>query len=323
LVFFALWLLPHLSFALQVTLTDDAFTNSAQPNATSGTNAQLFVSGTRNSYLKFDLSTLPGGTQGIAIQRAILKLWVNQVTTAGAFDVYPVSGVWTEEALTANGAPPVGPVAVAGVSVATTQTGMFVPVDITALVRGWRESPSSNQGIALLPAPGGISIRVDSKENTGTSHGPQLDVVFNEPNDISARVFNSTNITITTSGATQVLTFDSIRWDTASLFTPTVHPGRLFAPVKGKYLIFGHVQWAPNATGARSIEIAPNSGGIIAIQTSPGMAPGEHRMSVATHYELEAGDYVELQVVQFSGGPLDVMATTGRFGIEFGMVKLP
>jgi hypothetical protein len=115
LVFFSLWLLPQLSFGLQVALTDDAFTNSAQPNATSGANAKLFVSATRSSYLKFDLSTLPGGAQGIAIQKAILKLWVNQVTTAGAFDVYPVAGVWTEEGITANSAPPLGPPAVLAV----------------------------------------------------------------------------------------------------------------------------------------------------------------------------------------------------------------
>jgi hypothetical protein len=45
-------------------------------------------------------------------------------------------------------------------------------------------------------------------------------------------------------------------------------------------------------------------------------------MSVSTHYALAAGNFVELEVAQLSGGPLNVQVSEGAAG-EFGMVKLP
>jgi hypothetical protein len=42
--------------------------------------------------------------------------------------------------------------------------------------------------------------------------------------------------------------------------------------------------------------------------------------SVATHYLLNDGDYVELVVIQDSGGDLNVVPGTA---FDFGMVKVP
>jgi hypothetical protein len=82
------------------------------------------------------------------------------------------------------------------------------------------------------------------------------------------------------------------------------------------------VQFAANANGNRSLLVALNGSAVIAIMTVPG---GSETLSVATHYELNAGDYAELWAVQNSGGPLDVLATCGpgSYCVDFGMVKLP
>lgn len=40
------------------------------------------------------------------------------------------------------------------------------------------------------------------------------------------------------------------------------------------------------------------------------------------HYDLNAGDYVEVEVSQASGGSLSVDPVE-KYSLEFGMVKLP
>jgi hypothetical protein len=139
------------------------------------------------------------------------------------------------------------------------------------------------------------------------------------PSDISARVFNSTNITIP-HATIATLTFDSERWDTDNMHSTSSQTGRLTAQTAGKYLIFGQVRWGNNPTGYRDIQIALN--GTASIAESVTDSPAVAEMSVVTHYALSAGDFVELQVSQASGGPLDV-AVAPASSPEFGMVKLP
>ena len=58
----------------------------------------------------------------------------------------------------------------------------FVSVDITDQVNDWLLGTTPNNGIALLPsAAANISAELDSKENTGTSHPPELEIAFFGP----------------------------------------------------------------------------------------------------------------------------------------------
>jgi hypothetical protein len=265
-----------------------------------------------------DLSTLPTGTTGTAVQKAMLKLWVNTVTTAGTFDVFPVTSGWNEESITAATAPTLDPVEVSGVSVTTAQLRSFVTVDPTNLVKDWQDNIRPNHGIALQ-ANAGTSVRFDSKENTGTSHEARLEIVL-QPADISARVYHTGPVTIPDSVNT-VLTFDSARYDTANIHNPDTNASRLTAPIAGKYLLFGHVTWVGDPTiGLRQLAIYKN-GDPIAIQFQPGAT-----FSIATHHELKANDYVELLVFQNSGGPhtiADGCHPAQNYAQEFGMVKVP
>src|SRR5208337_4879054 len=52
-----------------------------------------------------------------------------------------------------------------------------VEIDITPAVVDWLNNTDPNDGIALVPN-GGLYATFDSKENTGTSHLPELDIVF-------------------------------------------------------------------------------------------------------------------------------------------------
>lgn len=94
-------------------------------------------------------------------------------------------------------------------------------------------------------------------------------------------------------------------WDDANYHSSSINPARLTAPVDGTYHVTWWVQFAANATGARSGWIETNGStewervGDIA-----GSANTPARFGHALYLELSAGDYAILRVSQFSGGTL-------------------
>lgn len=166
--------------AQEARLTDDARVSSGQPNTNfnagnAGLNLQI-LSGTDRSFLKFDLSTLPTGTTGNNVAKAVLRTWVNTLTTAGSINVVRVTGAWAEGTITNANAPALG--ANAATAVPVTGTNSFVTVDVTALVRDWLNGVLPNNGLALVGNAAGTSVRLDSKENTLTSHEPVLEITL-------------------------------------------------------------------------------------------------------------------------------------------------
>jgi hypothetical protein len=163
----------------QIPATDDSYTASSSPSNNYGTQSQLNVIGPGvNSYIRFDLSTLPAGLTSANISKATARLNINGVTTGGTFDVYLVTSSWTEGGLTFNNAPTLGTKVASSISVPLSKRN-FIDVDVTSAVQAWfnTPNPSSNFGIALVPSSGSaISISFDSKENTSTSHDPELSV---------------------------------------------------------------------------------------------------------------------------------------------------
>jgi hypothetical protein len=145
-------------------------------------------------------------------------------------------------------------------------------------------------------------------------------------NDVSARVFNSADITVPqlNPGEWTSLTFNSEHWDTANLHETATNSGRLKAPVAGKYYIFANITWeSPIGTGLWGLRLQLNGKTVIAEQSLPNTAaPFRISMSVGTLYGLSAGDYVEAQVFQNSGNPLPIRSIPAT-SPEFGMAKLP
>jgi len=175
-------LLPSVSFALEATLTDDAYTYSGSRTARYGTQAILSVRGAaggaalKRSFLKFDLSSVPTGITGADVQKATLKLYVNKLTAAGSFDVAKVTGGWNETTITDQTAPSVEGSVATGVRI--EQGKVFVTVDLTNLVIDWLNGAIANYGIAILPNTEGIIVDFDSKESSTTSHEARLEIVL-------------------------------------------------------------------------------------------------------------------------------------------------
>jgi len=143
--------------------------------------------------------------------------------------------------------------------------------------------------------------------------------------DISARVFNSTNVTLL-HNTSVALPFNTERWDTDSIHDTAVDPSRLTARTSGKYLIFGNVKFTGNSSGTRELLIRLNGTTTIAEErvTANILEPGANGnvMSLATHYDLAANEYVELLATQTSGTTVVAFADP-ETSPEFGMVKLP
>jgi hypothetical protein len=168
--------------AVQARLTDDAHVSLSARTSNFGSAPTLLVQGPGPSagqaYVRFDLTTLPAGTRGADVARATLRLWVARVVRGGMLDVHSVRSGWSEESLTAANAPGPDRDEVTGIPVAPQDRYGFLTVDVTAVVRAWLDGTVENHGLVLSANPAGVGVEFDSKENTGTSHEPLLEITL-------------------------------------------------------------------------------------------------------------------------------------------------
>ena len=232
--------LPVNLYAVEGLLKDDAYTQSGTPNQNFGTNANLRIASGINSYVRFDLSTLPAGTTGNDVAKVTLRFWVNTVTTAGSFDVRRVTGVWDEGTITNNSAPALGSTEVSGAVVTTQDDGNFVSVDITLLVKDWLNGVLTNNGIALVANAANTNIRFDSKENGQTSHEPTLDIILKGPKGLNWKG--------AWSSATNYVADDAVSYNGSSWVAKQAHLN--VAPVEGPVWTIVAQKGDTGATGA-------------------------------------------------------------------------
>ena len=174
--------LPMPASAVLARLSDDTHASSSARTTNFGSAPTLLVQGpgptAAQTYMRFDLTTLPAGTRGADVARAVLRLWVAKVTRPGMFDVHSVRGGWSEDALTAANAPGRGRDELLGIQVSGQDRSRFVLVDVTELVQEWLDRTLENNGLVLMPNAAGVSVEFDSKENATTSHEPQLEITL-------------------------------------------------------------------------------------------------------------------------------------------------
>lgn len=123
-----------------------------------------------------------------------------------------------------------------------------------------------------------------------------------------AHVFNSAGISIPNNSVT-ALSFDSERYDTDGIHSPTTYPTRLTCNTAGVYLLTANIRWALNANGHRGIFFQLGSGVSFAGNTIVPVPTIPIYQSLAGVYRLAVGDYVEVVVIQTSGAALGVEFT--------------
>lgn len=144
-----------------------------------------------------------------------------------------------------------------------------------------------------------------------------MEFVYSPP---GALVYNSAALAINT-GTITALTFNSERFDNDGIHSTSSNTGRLTCVTAGRYLISGSVEFASNATGYRQLLLRLNGATYLANEVVPANASIATGVTTQRIYPLVATDYVELLVVQTSGGSLNVTAA-GNYSPEFAMTRI-
>ncbi len=166
-----------LTLMAQAPPSADAFVASSTPRTNYGGWPLLAVQQGSNSYIQFNLSTLPANAD---ISKATLRLYVNAVAHPGSFDVFEIDSAWAENTLIYNNAPPLGSSATGGHATSITASSMnqFMLIDITPLVQEWASGSLPNHGIVLSLTTSSGAFSFDSKEAIVTSHQPELEITL-------------------------------------------------------------------------------------------------------------------------------------------------
>ncbi len=123
-----------------------------------------------------------------------------------------------------------------------------------------------------------------------------------------ARVFRSTNQTISTSGGVvEPISFDTENYDSGSYYSGT-NPTRFSISQSGLYYMVGGVAWDANTSFARWLSIRADGTTSLAFEKNPPIANFRHSLSTIAY--LTAGQYVELCVAQDSGSDRTITSET-------------
>jgi hypothetical protein len=119
----------------------------------------------------------------------------------------------------------------------------------------------------------------------------------------------ATPISIPDTTSTAV-TFDGEVWDSDTMIGIIAHPTRVTIVTPGIYAVTSYTAWPSNATGVRWAWVQRSGAELITGLELPGSAVSLHGTAISTSaiVSLVAGDYLELQVGQTSGGALNLNA---------------
>jgi len=126
-------------------------------------------------------------------------------------------------------------------------------------------------------------------------------------NDAPAcQVYRNSNLSLTNNTDT-VVAYNLETFDNANMHDAVTNTSRITIPTGGAglYEIVTTGIFAANATGVRRLDILLNGGTLIGRTGATGTSSGKAFMQTTAIYRLNAGDYLETQVFQNSGGALD------------------
>jgi Lamin Tail Domain/Collagen triple helix repeat (20 copies) len=125
--------------------------------------------------VKFDLSPLSPDER---INRATLRLWLNNVQKPGTLHLHEILADWDEHTIRGDQMPPTSP-AFNNLTIKQSDKHQFITIDISTIVQGWIDNPATNFGLALVSDHSNpLSVELDSKENHHTSHPMEIEVTL-------------------------------------------------------------------------------------------------------------------------------------------------
>jgi microcompartment protein CcmK/EutM len=115
------------------------------------------------------------------------------------------------------------------------------------------------------------------------------------------------------------LNFNSERYDTSGMHSTASNLSRIIAPVDGIYLVTAQIEWDASGAGTRILRLLRNGSTTLARDDR---LPGTDRfnqpiVNLSTVASFSAGDFVEADVLQDSGGNLSILRSDPSIGGEF------
>lgn len=135
-----------------------------------------------------------------------------------------------------------------------------------------------------------------------------LDFILSPPRCLVYQTATSS----TTNGASTVITFDTEQYDTDTMHSTSTNTGRITATTTGLYTVFGQVCMASNATGTRTLSLVKNGTTTVSNARLQSVIATNAYIDLEVDVQLTAGDYVELTMLQTSGGALSTVAGLGN-----------
>ena len=165
--------------------TEDARVWSSYPNNNYGSANELSVGSDSETYIKFDLSSIPSGS---VIISATLKLYQYNSVSGVEICVHRVTGSWSESSITWNNKPSYDSQSEA----CSDSAGQYqwTEWDITDLVQGWVDGSYDNHGLVLVSS--GDMVQFYSREWSEADKRPKLTVEYVEPNTVTTTIANTT-----------------------------------------------------------------------------------------------------------------------------------
>jgi|tagenome__1003787_1003787.scaffolds.fasta_scaffold20762001_2 hypothetical protein len=171
--------------AVVITDSADTYIDSQNPTTAYGGSLAMNISQHSSGLLRFVSVTtaLPAGTTSSQIVKANLQLWVmpDSVNNAGSISIYEITSSFSATTVTYGTRPPIAssPIATASASAVSR----YIEIDITPLVQKWVATPSTNNGIEIIPSSSSpsLDLLIGTKWNTAGSQPPILDITLSGP----------------------------------------------------------------------------------------------------------------------------------------------
>lgn len=127
---------------------------------------------------------------------------------------------------------------------------------------------------------------------------------------IGCRAYSNANQSIP-SGVSTALTYNVELFDSdpnGAIHDNTTNSERMTIRTAGVYHCVANVRWASSATGFRTVQIVHSSGILIALASQNAVSGSQTDFSVSGSYSFAASEYCYVNVVQNTGGALNVEA---------------
>ncbi len=164
-----------------VSVTDDAWINDITPTQNYGSDAEVsayktvFPSSTRRALYRFDIENA-GIPAGSTVVSAVAKIFVTNTNETGPVTVHQATADWSETTVNWDNINTSYDSSAIATFPTNPPVGQYVSLNITALVQGWINGSTMNQGIMLLSDIFLDTAKFSSKEYANAGQRPLLEI---------------------------------------------------------------------------------------------------------------------------------------------------